>query len=330
MTEPDFEAALRDQLAATVLNRTPGEAPYEAIRRQGLAARRRRTVAFSAALVGLIAVSGTALAVGRHGNDGPGTVAASAAGGAPAPAPASVSASPSAAAATTGATPAAEPQPPSSPAQLADGITFAQAATALGQCLEFDRQTQPPAPTTTPGAQTQTTRPPRPTHDLGALSDYRILMAMKQTGDDNAPGDGIVVVGISQGQHPDRIVCHQTDGKTSGVQSGGAGPRAGGPAGLVDPDVNAGKLYRQAMLDGHPWKLPYRWGSIGTFGPSVARVTVSYGRGPAVDAALDHGWFAATGTLDAPVTRAPHIKGYDSGGKLVYDSDDDKGYAKEL
>ncbi|MFD7908111.1 hypothetical protein ACFV4G_38465, partial [Kitasatospora sp. NPDC059747] len=47
MTQPDFEAALREQLVATVADRTPGEAPYEAIRRQGRAARRRRTAAHS-------------------------------------------------------------------------------------------------------------------------------------------------------------------------------------------------------------------------------------------------------------------------------------------
>ncbi|MGW2253206.1 hypothetical protein ACWCXH_23850 [Kitasatospora sp. NPDC001660] len=325
MTGPDFEAALREQLAVTVLDRTPGEAPYEAIRRQGHAARRRRTVVLSAALVGLIALSGAAISAGSHENAHPATVEAPAAGGTAIP----VSASPSTAPATPSATPVAGPLPPASAAQLVDGITLEQAGTALGQCLDYDQQMQSRLQAQMPTA-AQTTHPSFPVHNFGAVSDYRILLAMKSTGDDNSPGDGIVVVGVSQGPHPTRMVCHQTDGKASGLQTGGADPRAGGPEGLVNPDINGGKLYRQAMIDGHAWKLPYRWGSIGTFAPSVARVTVSYGDGPAVEAALDHGWFAATGILNDSVTRTPRIKGYDTSGKLVYDSDSDKGYQKDL
>ncbi|MEE1782805.1 hypothetical protein PUR71_07735 [Streptomyces sp. SP17BM10] len=337
MTPPDFESALREQLVATVADRTPGEAPYEAIRRQGRAARRRRTAAISAGVVVLTVLSGATVLTARgHSDARPATGLTATTDGAAVPSPASTpSATPSAA-----PTPAPTgPQPPSTAAQLADGITFEQASTALGQCLDFDRQMQArrqsPPPSTVQGAQgtqgTQGAHPNRPpVHDLGALTDYRVLLAVKSTGDDNSPGDGISVVGVSQGEHPSQVICHQVDGKASGIQSGTADPRAGGPAGLVNPDINAGKLYRQAMIDDHAWKLPYRWGSIGTFAPSVARVTVSYGDGPAVDAALDHGWFAATGVLTNPVTRAPHVKGYDGSGKLVYDSDDDKGYQKEL
>ncbi|EFH28626.1 conserved hypothetical protein [Streptomyces sviceus ATCC 29083] len=73
------------------------------------------------------------------------------------------------------------------------------------------------------------------------------------------------------------------------------------------------------------WKLPFGWGFIGTVEPTVAKVTVSYG-GVSSEAVLDHGWFVASGTLTEQVTRNPHIKGYDQGGKLIYDSDEDKSY----
>ncbi|MEU9077648.1 hypothetical protein [Kitasatospora sp. NPDC048538] len=331
MTEREFEAELREQLVTTVLDRTPGEPPYEAIRRQGRAARRRRTTALSAGLVAVTVLSGAGVLAARGQEDArPAAEVAPAAGGAAL----SAAASPAAVSAPPATTPggAAAPRPPASAAQLTDGITFEQAATALGQCLEYDRQMQarwqaqaPTGAQGTPGAQKTL-----PAQDYGSIADYRILLAVRSTGDDNSPGDGISVAAVSQGAHPTRIICHQTDGKTAGLQSGPADPRAGGPDGLVNPDVNGGKLYRQAMLDGHAWKLPYRWGSIGTFAPSVTRVTVSYGDGPAVDAALDHGWFAATGVLDRAVTRTPHVKGYDGAGELVYDSDDDKGYDKVL
>ncbi|MBL3671840.1 hypothetical protein JL475_39605, partial [Streptomyces sp. M2CJ-2] len=64
-------------------------------------------------------------------------------------------------------------------------------------------------------------------------------------------------------------------------------------AGPVMADSNGGKLYRQSVLDRGNWKLPFRWGVIGTVEPSVARVTVSYG-GATSQAALDHGWFVAS------------------------------------
>ncbi|MGW0915746.1 hypothetical protein ACWD1Z_28920 [Streptomyces sp. NPDC002784] len=69
---------------------------------------------------------------------------------------------------------------------------------------------------------------------------------------------------------------------------------------------------------------------VGTVDPSsVAKVTVSYG-GVTSEAALDHGWFAASGVLDEQVTVAPRIKGYDTDGTLVYDSDQDTSYEKTL
>lgn len=58
-------------------------------------------------------------------------------------------------------------------------------------------------------------------------------------------------------------------------------------------------------------------------------MTVSYGDSSAT-ATLDHGWFVAAGILNQQVTRAPHIKGYDAAGKLVYDSDTDSTYERTL
>jgi hypothetical protein len=94
-------------------------------------------------------------------------------------------------------------------------------------------------------------------------------------------------------------------------------------------DINGSKLYRQSSLDKGKWKLPFRWGVIGTVEPSVAKVTVSYGDSDAT-ATLDGRWFVAAGVLDEQVTLTPHIKGFDTAGKLVYDSDTDERYAKAL
>jgi hypothetical protein len=49
-----------------------------------------------------------------------------------------------------------------------------------------------------------------------------------------------------------------------------------------------------------------------------------------VEAALDHGYFAATGILTQSVSRTPHIKGYDADGKLVYDSVSDTVYDQSV
>ncbi|MGW0600779.1 hypothetical protein ACWD11_27150 [Streptomyces sp. NPDC002776] len=86
----------------------------------------------------------------------------------------------------------------------------------------------------------------------------------------------------------------------------------------------------QSFLDKGKWALPFRWGVIGTVDPSsVAKVTVSYG-GATSEAALDHGWFAASGVLNEQVTVAPRVKGYDADGTLVHDSGQDTSYAKTL
>ncbi len=112
----------------------------------------------------------------------------------------------------------------------------------------------------------------------------------------------------------------------SNISTGGLEFDNGGP---VMPDINAGKLYQQSFIDKGNWKLPFGWGSIGRIESSVTRVTVSYG-GSTSEAALDHGWFVATGTLNEQVTLAPHVKGYDNTGKVVYDSDNDPVYEKTL
>ncbi|MCF4138246.1 hypothetical protein L1856_18280 [Streptomyces sp. Tue 6430] len=160
---------------------------------------------------------------------------------------------------------------------------------------------------------------------LGGAGDYRILLAMRSTGDTNAPGDGFFVVAVKE-KTDVRLICTVKDGKVTGIN---VGSPDSGPTGPVVPDINGGKLYQQSVLDKGDWKLPFRWGVVGTVEPSVAEVTVSYG-GSDVTATLDEGWFVAAGVLDRQVTRAPHIKGYDGAGALVYDSDRDGSYDRTL
>ncbi|MGW5639060.1 hypothetical protein, partial [Streptomyces sp. NPDC003832] len=220
-----------------------------------------------------------------------------------------------AASGTLAPTPSAEPSGPARPAtdgQLLDGISFEQSAHALDQCLSYDAE-----------------------HALGPsgdnpspAEDYRIILAMKSTGDSNAPGDGMFVVAVKgSGADTTRLICNIRDGEAQGINISGGDN--GPDAAVVVPDINAGKLYQQSVLDRGDWTLPFRWGVIGTVEPSVAKVTVDYG-GETGPAALDHGWFVASGVLEQQVTTAPRVKGYDAGGKLVYDSDQDPAYAKTL
>ena len=188
---------------------------------------------------------------------------------------------------------------------------MAQAADGLDACIADDSGRGPGAGT-----------------DLGTAADYRILLAMNSTGDDNAPGDGIYVVAVKEKPKQTRLICNLKDGQTSGINTS-VGSDTGPGAGHVVPDMNGGKLYKQTIITSSGWKLPFRWGSVGTVDPSVAKVTVTYG-GSTSEAALDHGWFAATGILEQQVTAAPRIKGYDADGKLVYDSDQDMPYEKAL
>ncbi|MFF3938048.1 hypothetical protein [Streptomyces phaeofaciens] len=299
--EPGFEEQLRELLAEDAHAIRPAPAPYPAIRRRGLAERRRRVAAAGAALVALAAVPAGAYAVSGANGDRSSDTAA------PKPSvstPGSPSASPS--------TLASGPGRPATDGQLLDGITFEQAADGLERCLK---------------AESGGTAGHR--RLLGEPEDYRIVLAIGSTGDSNDPDDGVYVVGVKEQPAGSRVICSIKNGEPSGISVSSAD--ASGPdVGKVVPDINGGDLYQQSVIDKGHWKLPFRWGAIGTVEPSVAKVTVSYGDAAAVTATLDHGWFVAAGTLEQQVTLAPHIKGYDTAGTLVYDSDDDRTYERQL
>ncbi|MGX4691141.1 hypothetical protein [Streptomyces sp. JNUCC 63] len=299
----DFEEQLRELLAVDANTIRPAPVPYPAIRRRGTIERRCRVAAAGATLVTLAAlpVGAYALADGGAGGD----------------TAASVGAMPRTSA-TPAPTPSASPSGPARPAtegQLLDGITFGQAVDGLQKCLAYDRSHDARRPS---GFRT----------DLGAAEGYRIILAMNSTGDSNAPGDGMYVVAVKEQPKQTRLICNVKGGEASGLNTSVGSDDVPG-AGPVLADINGGKLYQQSFLDRGSWKLPFRWGVIGTVEPSVARVTVSYG-GATSQAALDHGWFVASGVLNQQVTAAPRIKGYDADSKLVYDSDKDKNYEKRL
>ncbi|WP_445524648.1 hypothetical protein [Streptomyces cyslabdanicus] len=295
----DFEEQLRELLAEDANTIRPAPAPYPVIRRRGTVERRRR-VAAGAALVTLAAVPVGAYAL-AGGDAGGNTVASKP----------SVSATPRTSPAPS---PSPEPARPATEGQLLDGITFGQAADGLKKCLAYDQ------PLTSPSSDF------RP--DLGVAEEYRIILAMNSTGDSNAPGDGIFVVAVKEQPKPTRLICNLKNGEASGLNTS-MGYDDSSDAVPVRADDNGGKLYQQSILDHGNWKLPFRWGVIGTVEPSVARVTVSYG-GATSQAVLDHGWFVASGVLDRQVTAAPRIRGYDADSKLVYDSDKDKYYEKQV
>ncbi|MGV9272228.1 hypothetical protein [Streptomyces griseosporeus] len=305
-----FEERMRELLAEDAYTIRPSPAPYPAIRRRGVLERRRRAAAAGAVVAVLAALPVGAYALGGGGRGGSDTAA---------PRP---SATAPHGQASTGS-PAAPPSPsgperPATPNQLLDGISFAQATRGLEQCLAFDADRIKSLPKNSPS---------RSTGGLGRASEYRIILAMRSTGDTNAPGDGIHVVAVKERPQQTRLICTIRDGQP-GLNTS-VGGTAGDAAHPVYPDINSGKLYQQSFLDKGNWKLPFRWGLVGTVQPSVARVTVSYGDSSA-EAVLDHGWFVASGTLHQQVTKAPHVKGYDAAGKLVYDSDRDKEYEKTL
>ncbi|MEU9146862.1 hypothetical protein [Streptomyces sp. NPDC048349] len=308
-----FELSLREWMARDAASVRPAAVPYPAIVRQGRAERRRRLAVAGAALVALTVVPATALAFTGSGSGGGGDGRAdqvSVSGGGP-----------TASSAPQSPEPPAGPAAPATPGQLADGITLKDAAAGLEQCLEFDRQ-RPGGGGTATGTGAQRA-------SLGRAADYRILLAHRSTGNDNSPGDGRYIVAVKETPQPTRIICHVKDGEASGLNTS-VGAHEDPTRGALVPDINAGKLYLQRLRSEGPWKLPYRWGSIGTVDdPRVARVTVSYG-GATAEAALDHGWFAATGILERAVTQAPRIRGYDAQGTQVYDSDQDKYYDKPI
>lgn len=299
--ERDFEEQVRELLAEDAYTIRPAPAPYPAIRRRGVVERRRRVAAAGAALVTLAAVPAGAYAVaGGNGGRGADTAAPMTSVSAPRSTPSAPAGTP------------AGPVRPATAGQLLDGVTFEQAADGLEKCLAYDDAHAS-------GGLDDS--------NLGRAEDYRVILAMRSTGDTNAPGDGIHVVAVKE-QGDVRLICDLKNGEASGLNVS-SGDAAGPDAGLVSADINGGKLYQQSFLDKGNWKLPFRWGVVGTVDATVAKVTVSYGDSSAT-ATLDHGWFVAAGILNQQVTVAPHIKGYDASGKLVYDSDQDRTYEKTL
>ncbi|MER6289661.1 hypothetical protein [Streptomyces sviceus] len=297
--ERDFEEQLRELLSEDAYTIRPSPAPYPQIRRQGVVERRRRVAVAGAVLVTLAAVPVGAFAVGGGGTGTADTATTP---------KASASATP-----TATPTPSPTPSGPAGPAtagQLRDGITLEQAAGGLDKCLAYDRDR------VAHGGIAST--------DLGKPDEYRIILALNSTGDSNSPGDGMFVVAVKEKPKQTRLICNIKDGEASGLNTSvGSDRQPDSPPVLAD--INGGKLYQQSFMDKGNWKLPFGWGFIGTVEPAVAKVTVSYG-GVSSEAVLDHGWFVASGTLTEQVTRNPHIKGYDQGGKLIYDSDEDKTY----
>ncbi|MER6079967.1 hypothetical protein [Streptomyces sp. NPDC001833] len=328
--EPEFEDRVRVLLAGDASLVRPSPVPYPEIRRRGVLERRRRLAVGGAALAALAVVPVGAYALGGGSTTtspaGPSPSVLASESPAPtlsptttAPAPSgsptgpAAPTSPSAPSASTPSATATAPARPASAAhQLLDGITFDQAAAGLGKCLDYNKaQRQDPSYT-----------------DLGKPADYRIILAMRSTGDSNAPGDGYFVVAVREKPVPARLICTVKDGAAEGLNTSIGDPFGDAKTPVV-PDINSGKLYQQSVIDKGNWKLPFRWGIIGGYRASVATMTVSYGDSAGA-VVLDHGWFVATGTLAKQVTAAPHLKGYDAAGKLVYDSDQDASYEKTL
>ncbi|MGW7268775.1 hypothetical protein [Streptomyces sp. NPDC054842] len=294
-----FEERMRALLAEDAYTIRPSAVPYTEIRRRGLTERRRRAAVTGAVLVSLVALPvGTYALAGEHGERGARTAAAGPSDGVPR---------------TTSKPSTAQPSSPNSASgtgQLLDGITFAEATAGLETCLTAEGGG--------PSARGRA---------LGKAEDYRIILAAKSNGA-RATGDGFHVVAVSERSAGRRVVCGIENGEPSGISTGtsDSDPPDAGP---VVPDVNASELFRQPLAAKGDWQLPFRWGVVGTVESSVAKVSVSYG-GATHRAVLDHGWFVASGVLDRQVTTAPHIKGYDDAGDLVYDSDEDKYWPRNL
>ncbi|MFI9610747.1 hypothetical protein ACIHCM_03390 [Streptomyces sp. NPDC052023] len=294
--EREFEDQLRELLAEDAYAVQPPPVPYPAIRRRGLVERRRSMAVTGTALVTLAALPVGAFALTGGASEADTATPSPSVTAPPAPAP----------------TPSATPSGPSGPAtdgQLLDGVDKAAAAAGLKDCLAYEMG----------GADRV---------DLGEPSDYRLLLAMRSTGDSNAPGDGHYVVAVREKGPQTRLICTIKDGVVSGLNVG-SGEQGIPDAPVVMPDSNAHRLSMQSVIDRDRWRLPFRWASIGTVEPSVRRVTVSYGD-ETREAVLDGGWYVAAGELNQQVTRSPHVRGYDAAGRLVYDSDQDKYYMRTL
>jgi hypothetical protein len=314
------DEALRMLLAEDAEALAPPPAPLETIRRRGRAARRRRTAALGAALAVL-----TVAPLGAHWLT------------APAPAPVAGAGAPATQAdpgAGPGATPARRgPARPVSEGQLLDGITYEQASRGLRECVDGDRlwNDDPAKDAPAPPERRMPSNGVGGDRQLPAAEDFRLLLAMRATGDSNSTGDGFFVVAVDSPADPrraTRLICTLKNGQVPGVNTSGAdsGPPDAGPVAM---DVNGSKLYSQSVMDRGAWKLPFRWGVVGTAEPSVARLTVEYG-GETEEAVLDGGWFVAAGELDRQVTLSPRLLGYDAAGELVYDSDRDRYHPRTL
>ncbi|MFJ3302205.1 hypothetical protein ACIPSA_03625 [Streptomyces sp. NPDC086549] len=306
-TELDIEVRVRELMAEYAYTIQPTPVPYPEIRRRGVVERRRRVAVAGAALLTLAALPVAAYAVSGGGASTPPA----------APKPSVVQTR----------SPKPTPSGPARPAtagQLVDGITFEQAADGLTKCIDFNRAHKPHY------TQQDLKRGRMSTYtDLGDPADYRIILAMPSTGDSNTPGDGMHVVAVREKPQQTRLICNIKGGEASDLNYSTGSDFVPDSTAPVAADVNSGKLYQQSFLDKGHWKLPFRWGIIGNVRSSVAKLTVSYGDSSG-EAVLDHGWFVATGLLHQQVTKAPHIKGYDAGGKLLYDSDHDKDYMNTL
>ncbi|MFG3149733.1 hypothetical protein [Streptomyces sp. NPDC048243] len=283
---------MRGLLAEDAYTIKPSPAPYTAIRKRGRTERKRRATVAGAALTSLFVLPAMIYGLaGGEGERGADTAAPKPSGSAPR----------TSAPTTPGRTPSA------AEGQLLDGITFAQASDGLSKCLTAER-----------GA---------PAAPLGEAEDYRIILAARGI-DSSVPGDTFHVVGVREHPAGMRVVCTIEDGKASGISTGAGDADPPGRSPVV-PDLNSGDLFRQTAAARGSWVLPFRWAVVGTVDPSVADVSVSYG-GATRQAVVKHGWFVASGVLRRQVTVAPRIKGYDAAGKLVYDSDQDKYWARTL
>ncbi|MFJ6928113.1 hypothetical protein ACIQUP_12520 [Streptomyces nigra] len=297
--ERDFEEDLRELLAEDAYTIRPSAAPYPQIRRQGVAERRRRMALAGAALATLVAVPAGVYGLGAGSAQG--STAAAPTPSAPASASASGKTSPSPSA-----------QPDRAGAALFDGITYDQARDGLENCLdsEFTRS-----------------GPGRP--GLAPADEYTIVLAMRSTGDSNTGGDGVFVVAQADDEDRSSLICRLVNAVTQGITAFTDDSDLIPDEGAVLVNPNGNRLFKQTVLDHGRWRLPFRWAVIGDVKPSVARVTVSYGDSRA-EATVGKGRFVVSGVLNEQVTRAPHIKGYDAGGELIYDSDDDKYWEKTL
>ncbi|MGP4112938.1 hypothetical protein ACTWP5_18760 [Streptomyces sp. 4N509B] len=316
--ESAVEAELRHLLAEHADGFAPRATPYASIVRQGRAARRRGRIALGAgAAVMAAAVPAATLA---SGNLWPGGEDES-----DLTAPAAPSGGEQEEQSRPSPTTPEGAQGPSDPErQLLDGITLEQANTSLERCLEeFPVELDGGFPEIPEGESSGPVEPPGPS-DV-APEDLRILFAWINQGDENSGVEPMTrVLAVSEDAEADpqvQLVCADRASGSQGVQSsvGSLTLDNGLP---VYPDPNASRYYGPMMGE---WELPFRWADFGLVSPEVDRVTVTYG-GETVEAVLEAGYFMAAGISEVESAGPPHIVGYDPGGWVVYDSNDDPTY----